>query len=77
LAVSFARPDDEVAVSSLGSSGGLPAMPDSLTIPSFFGPDRHPWSWALKLLSTAVTLSAGFKGIEVTPLFVIDAALGL
>ncbi|RZL73261.1 MAG: voltage-gated chloride channel protein, partial [Sphingomonas sp.] len=42
--------------------GTLAATPDSLTIASFFGPDTHPWSWALKLLFTVVTLSAGFKG---------------
>jgi len=35
-----------------------------------------PWSWWWKLLFTAVTLSAGFKGGEVTPLFFIGAALG-
>jgi H+/Cl- antiporter ClcA len=56
--------------------GTLGATPDSLTLSSFFGPDTHPWSWALKLLFTVVTLSAGFKGGEVTPLFFIGAALG-
>ncbi|MEG3168286.1 voltage-gated chloride channel family protein [Sphingomonas sp. LB3N6] len=56
--------------------GTLAASPDSITIASFFGPDTHPWSWALKLLFTVVTLSAGFKGGEVTPLFFIGAALG-
>ncbi|AOH84608.1 voltage-gated chloride channel protein [Sphingomonas panacis] len=56
--------------------GTLAATPDGLTIASFFGPDPHPWSWALKLLFTVVTLSAGFKGGEVTPLFFIGAALG-
>ena len=35
-----------------------------------------PWSWALKLLFTAVTLGSGFKGGEVTPLFFIGATLG-
>lgn len=56
--------------------GVLAARPDSLTIASFFGPDTHPWSWAIKLLFTVVTLGAGFKGGEVTPLFFIGAALG-
>lgn len=56
--------------------GTLAATPGGLTIASFFGPDPHPWSWALKLLFTVVTLSAGFKGGEVTPLFFIGAALG-
>jgi H+/Cl- antiporter ClcA len=35
-----------------------------------------PWSWAWKLVFTAVTLGCGFKGGEVTPLFFIGAALG-
>lgn len=34
------------------------------------------WSWLWKLLLTAVTLSAGFKGGEVTPLFFIGATVG-
>ena len=34
------------------------------------------WSWMWKLLFTAITLSTGFKGGEVTPLFFIGAALG-
>jgi H+/Cl- antiporter ClcA len=34
------------------------------------------WSWWWKILFTAVTLSAGFKGGEVTPLFFVGAALG-
>ena len=50
--------------------------PGGLTISSFFGDQVYPWSWALKLLFTVVTLSAGFKGGEVTPLFFIGAALG-
>lgn len=34
------------------------------------------WSWLWKLLLTAITLSTGFKGGEVTPLFFIGASLG-
>ena len=34
------------------------------------------WSWLWKLIFTAVTVSSGFKGGEVTPLFFIGAALG-
>lgn len=34
------------------------------------------FSWLWKLLFTAITLSAGFKGGEVTPLFFMGAALG-
>jgi H+/Cl- antiporter ClcA len=35
-----------------------------------------PWAFAAKFLLTAVTLGFGFKGGEVTPLFVIGALLG-
>ncbi|HLO68613.1 MAG TPA: chloride channel protein [Holophaga sp.] len=35
-----------------------------------------PWAFALKFLFTTVTLGFGFKGGEVTPLFVIGALLG-
>jgi H+/Cl- antiporter ClcA len=38
---------------------------------------RQPWyGWAAKFAFTAVTLGAGFKGGEVTPLFFIGANLG-
>jgi len=36
----------------------------------------HPWSWLWKLVFTAITLAAGFKGGEVTPLFFVGATLG-
>jgi H+/Cl- antiporter ClcA len=50
--------------------------PGAPTISGFFtGPVDH-MSWALKILFTVVTLSTGFKGGEVTPLFFIGAALG-
>jgi len=35
-----------------------------------------PWDFAVKLLFTALTLGAGFKGGEVTPLFFIGATFG-
>jgi H+/Cl- antiporter ClcA len=51
--------------------------PDSVTLLSAFNEGgATPWSWWWKLLFTAVTLAAGFKGGEVTPLFFIGAALG-
>lgn len=46
------------------------------TIQASFGPRHDPKDWLLKLLFTAVTLGAGFKGGEVTPLFFIGATLG-
>ena len=35
-----------------------------------------PWAFAAKLGLTALTLAAGYKGGEVTPLFVVGACLG-
>jgi H+/Cl- antiporter ClcA len=49
----------------------------ALVITSFFNSDMyHPWAWWWKIVFTVVTLSSGFKGGEVTPLFFIGAALG-
>ena len=51
--------------------------PDDATLVGFFDPARVDyWSWFWKTVFTVVTLSAGFKGGEVTPLFFIGAALG-
>ncbi|QRK05472.1 chloride channel protein [Archangium violaceum] len=43
---------------------------------SFVDPTLPSEAFALKLLFTAITLSAGFLGGEVTPLFFVGAALG-
>jgi len=43
---------------------------------SFTDPDLATYTFALKLLFTAITLGAGFLGGEVTPLFFVGAALG-
>jgi hypothetical protein len=54
-----------------------PGDPDGVSIMSSFrlgGADAFSWWW--KILFTAVTLSSGFKGGEVTPLFFIGASLG-
>ncbi len=48
-----------------------------VSILSAFQPGGAEWySWFLKLLLTAITLAAGFKGGEVTPLFFVGATLG-
>lgn len=53
------------------------ANPGDATIAGFFRPDHADYtSWLWKALFTILTLSAGFKGGEVTPLFFIGAALG-
>lgn len=43
---------------------------------AFYAGGAEWYSWMLKLLLTAITLAAGFKGGEVTPLFFIGATLG-
>ncbi|HMP93497.1 MAG TPA: voltage-gated chloride channel family protein [Phnomibacter sp.] len=51
--------------------------PEGVSIVNAFNPGgAHPFSWLWKLLLTAITLSTGFKGGEVTPLFFMGAALG-
>ncbi len=51
--------------------------PNGISITSCFTSTSIPfWGWWWKILFTTVTLSCGFKGGEVTPLFFIGAALG-
>lgn len=51
--------------------------PAAVTILSAFKPGGvFWWSWAAKILFTAVTIGSGFKGGEVTPLFFVGATLG-
>ncbi|MBS1563568.1 MAG: voltage-gated chloride channel family protein [Bacteroidetes bacterium] len=51
--------------------------PKAVTIVSAFKAGGAGYfSWAWKLLFTAITIGMGFKGGEVTPLFFIGAALG-
>lgn len=51
--------------------------PSAVTIPSAFKTDgAATWSWLWKTIYTSLTLSSGFKGGEVTPLFYIGATLG-
>lgn len=53
------------------------ADPSAVTLASAFtAGGAAAWSWWWKLLLTALTLAAGFKGGEVTPLFFVGATLG-
>lgn len=53
------------------------ADPSVVTISSAFSTGgAETFSWAWKLLFTAITIGMGFKGGEVTPLFFIGATLG-
>jgi H+/Cl- antiporter ClcA len=57
--------------------GVAPQDPSGISIVNaFHAGGVTPWSWFWKIVFTAVTLAAGFKGGEVTPLFFIGAALG-
>ncbi len=57
--------------------GVLGNRPDAVTLPAMFGAGDIPASaWLWKFVFTVVTVGAGFKGGEVTPLFFIGAALG-
>ncbi len=49
---------------------GIPSIVDAFNEPA------GSFDFALKILLTSLTLSAGFKGGEVTPLFFVGAALG-
>ena len=49
---------------------GLPTIAESFVV------QQAPYVFFFKLVLTAITLGAGFKGGEVTPLFFIGAALG-
>lgn len=60
----------------LGLSASHPNPAEVSLMTLFQEGGATPWSWWWKLVFTAVTLGAGFKGGEVTPLFFIGAALG-
>ena len=63
-----------IAIAAVGTTKyiglGIP------TIVSAFEIQLPPWDFAAKIGFTALTLGAGFKGGEVTPLFYIGATLG-
>jgi H+/Cl- antiporter ClcA len=57
--------------------GTWSSNPDAVTLATAFQQGGAlPWSWLVKLVLTAVCLSGGFKGGEVTPLFFVGATLG-
>jgi H+/Cl- antiporter ClcA len=57
--------------------GVLSQTKDGVSIVSaFHAGGAGTWSWLWKLVFTAITIGAGFKGGEVTPLFFMGATLG-
>ena len=57
--------------------GRYAGLGTNLIYASFEGKTVYSYDWILKLLLTVFTLSAGFQGGEVTPLFSIGASLGV
>lgn len=57
--------------------GVISSDPKAVTIVNAFIPGAVTnWSWFWKFLFTVITLSAGFRGGEATPLFFVGACLG-
>jgi len=48
----------------------------NITMAALTGGEIYHWDWILKLVLTVLTLSAGFMGGELTPLFSIGSSLG-
>lgn len=61
-------------LTTVGSYSGLGT---NLIDLSFQSTSANNYDWILKLLFTVVTISAGYQGGEVTPLFAIGATLGI
>lgn len=57
--------------------GRYSGLGTNLISASFSGEEIYQYDWLLKLLLTVVTISAGFLGGEVTPLFAIGSSLGV
>lgn len=57
-------------------SGRYCGLGTNLISAGLMGQEILAWDWLFKLLLTVITLSAGFQGGEVTPLFSIGVSLG-
>lgn len=56
--------------------GRYSGLSDALFMAPFLGEGVYWYDWLLKFLFTVLTLSAGYQGGELTPLFVIGSGLG-
>ena len=52
-------------------------MGENLIVGTFHSSKIYGYDWILKFVLTILTLSAGFQGGEVTPLFAIGSTLGI
>ncbi|AUW96176.1 chloride channel protein [Streptococcus pluranimalium] len=59
------------------ASGRYSGLGTNLIDASFLGGYIYAYDWLLKLFLTVITISLGFQGGEVTPLFSIGASLGV
>lgn len=83
-AARISAPVLRIAVAGVGLSilllvlwrGRYAGLGTNLIEASFHGGEIYVWDWFLKFLLTIFTLSAGYQGGEVTPLFSIGASLG-
>lgn len=57
-------------------NGRYSGLSESLMEGSFNGGKIYYYDWILKLILTVLTLSAGFQGGEVAPMFIIGSTLG-
>lgn len=81
----FKNPITRIAVMGVGLSilfilfynGRYSGLGTNLIENSFQGEEIFAYDWLLKFILTILTLSAGFQGGEVTPLFSIGASLGV
>ena len=79
------NPITRIAVMGVGLSilfilfynGRYSGLGTNLIENSFHGEEIFAYDWLLKFILTILTLSAGFQGGEVTPLFSIGASLGV
>ena len=65
-----------VAVSLLEGSGDYNGAGGHIIAQAVEGTVRVPWAFALKLLLTALTLGAGYRGGEIVPTFFVGATFG-
>lgn len=65
-----------VAVSLLEGSGDYNGAGGSIIAQAVEGTVHVPWAFALKLLLTALTLGAGYRGGEIVPTFFVGATFG-
>ena len=81
----FSNPIIRIAVMGVGLSilflllynGRYSGLGTNLIQSSFQGEEIFAYDWFLKFILTILTLSVGFQGGEVTPLFSIGASLGV